>query len=177
MERRDPLRYNHEYLKRKCFALTYTALIWVNFKFPFILFEPRTPALKPLFKEFIFKSNLSPYKYEKESWIEINGISMYHYQLFPKAIINFRTFFFAKLYQGQTTKTSRISTLRCLYISSVVEFYSKFDCLNKSKGLIQLQPSLYSGWGFLPSQWDRQLKFLAYASFLISWSLSKFELI
>ena len=30
---------------------------------------------------------------------------------------------------------------------------------------------------FLGSQWDRQLKFSAYASFLISWSLSKFELI
>ena len=36
-------------------------------------------------------------------------------------------------------------------------------------------------WGglgrFLGSQWDRQLKISAYASFLISWSLSKFELI
>ena len=25
-----------------------------------------------------------------------------------------------------------------------------------SKGLVQLLPRLYSGWGFLPSQWDRQ---------------------
>ena len=29
---------------------------------------------------------------------------------------------------------------------------------------------------FLGSQWERQLKFSAYASLLISWSLSKFEL-
>ena len=37
---------------------------------------------------------------------------------------------------------------------------------------------LWLGLGrFLGSQWDRQLKFSAYASFLISWSLSKFELI
>ena len=49
--------------------------------------------------------------------------------------------------------------------------------LKKSKGLVQLDSSLYSGWGFLGSQWDRQLKFSAYASFLILWSLSKFELI
>ena len=28
------------------------------------------------------------------------------------------------------------------------------------KGLVQLDSSLYSGWGFLGSQWDRQLKFL-----------------
>ena len=33
------------------------------------------------------------------------------------------------------------------------------------KGLVQLVPRLYNGWGFLPSQWDRQLKFSAYASF------------
>ena len=33
------------------------------------------------------------------------------------------------------------------------------------KGLLQLQTRLYSGWGFLPSHWDRQLKFSAYASF------------
>ena len=45
------------------------------------------------------------------------------------------------------------------------------------KGLVQLLPRLYRGWGFLGSQWDRQLKFSAYASFLILWSLSKFELI
>ena len=40
---------------------------------------------------------------------------------------------------------------------------------------------LLCSWGglgrFLGSQWDRQLKFSTYASFLISWSLSKFELI
>ena len=55
---------------------------------------------------------------------------MYHYQLFPKAIINFRTFF-AKLYQGQTTKTSRIALLVHITISSVVEFYVKFDHQNQ----------------------------------------------
>ena len=39
---------------------------------------------------------------------------------------------------------------------------------------------LAHSWGglgrFLGSHWDRQLKFSVYASFLISWSLSKFEL-
>ena len=40
-----------------------------------------------------------------------------------------------------------------------------------SKGLVQHLPRLYSGWGFLTSQCDRQLKFSAYASFMISWSL------
>ena len=39
------------------------------------------------------------------------------------------------------------------------------DQVKKVKGLVQLVPRLYSGWGFLPSQWDRQLKFSAYASF------------
>ena len=37
-----------------------------------------------------------------------------------------------------------------------------------AKGLVQLDSSLYSGWGFLGSHRDRQLKFSAYASFLIS---------
>ena len=31
--------------------------------------------------------------------------------------------------------------------------------LTWSKGLVQLGSRLYSGWEFLPSQWDRQLKF------------------
>ena len=52
-----------------------------------------------------------------------------------------------------------------------------FAVLPNFKGLVQLQPRLYSGWGFHTSQWDRQLKFSAYASFLILWRLSKFELI
>ena len=38
-------------------------------------------------------------------------------------------------------------------------------------------PQLGGLGSFLGSQWDRQLKLSAYASFLISWSLSKFELI
>ena len=38
-----------------------------------------------------------------------------------------------------------------------------------SKGLVQHVPRLYSGWGFLTSQWDRQLEFSAYAWFMISW--------
>ena len=50
-------------------------------------------------------------------------------------------------------------------------------------GMVTVKGSdhLAHSWGglgrFLGSQWDRQLKFSAYASFLISWSLSKFELI
>ena len=55
--------------------------------------------------------------------------------------------------------------------------YMKHQKIYGLTGLVQLVPRLYSGWGFLPSQWDRQLKFSAYASFLISLSLSKFELI
>ena len=53
-----------------------------------------------------------------------------------------------------------------------------FDWLScpPAKGLVQLGSSLYSGWGCLPSKWDRQLKFSAYASFLISWSLSNLSL-
>ena len=31
------------------------------------------------------------------------------------------------------------------------------------RGLVQLGPKLYRGWGFLTSTWDRQLKFSAYA--------------
>ena len=37
--------------------------------------------------------------------------------------------------------------------------------LGWSKGLVQQVPMLYSGWGFLPSRWDRQLKFSAYVFF------------
>ena len=54
--------------------------------------------------------------------------------------------------------------------------FSQFFWFFNLKGLVQLQPRLYSGWGFLPSQWDRQLKFSTYAWFMIFWSLSKFEL-
>ena len=55
--------------------------------------------------------------------------------------------------------------------------YSQFLWFFILKGSDHLAHS-WGGLGcFLGSQWDRQLKFSAYASFLISWSLSKFELI
>ena len=44
------------------------------------------------------------------------------------------------------------------------------------KGLVQFVPSLYSGWGFLTSKWDRQMKFSANAEFGKFWSLTKFYL-
>ena len=46
-----------------------------------------------------------------------------------------------------------------------------------SKGLVQLQPRLYSGWGFLTFQWDRQLKLSANAGIRISGNLTKFQLL
>ena len=46
-----------------------------------------------------------------------------------------------------------------------------------NKGSDHLAHSLGGLGRFLGSQWDRQLKFSAYVSFLIWWSLSKFELI
>ena len=46
-----------------------------------------------------------------------------------------------------------------------------------TKGLIILATARGGLGRFLGSQWDRQLKFSANSSFLISWSLSKFELI
>ena len=61
----------------------------------------------------------------------------------------------------------------CLHLYAVKFIYSD----QATKGSDHLAHS----WGdlgrFLGSQWDRHLKFSAYASFLISWSLSKFELI
>ena len=55
--------------------------------------------------------------------------------------------------------------------------HSLWDTKDGTKGSDHLAHSWGGlGW-FLGSQWDRQLKFSAYASFLISWSLSKFELI
>ena len=48
---------------------------------------------------------------------------------------------------------------------------------NLQKGLDHSGAGSDSSSAFSGSQWVRQLKFSAYASFLISWSLSKFELI
>ena len=71
-------------------------------------------------------------------------------------------------------QTLQFLHLPCWKLIRTIKFiYSE----KASKGLVQLDPRLYSGWWYLPSQWDRQLKFSAYASFLISWSLSKFEII
>ena len=50
-------------------------------------------------------------------------------------------------------------------------------CHSRRKGLDHSGASSNSSGAFYGSQWVRQLKFSAYASFLISWSLSKFELI
>ena len=46
----------------------------------------------------------------------------------------------------------------------------------ENKRLVQLGPSLYSGWEFLTSPWERQVKFSANAWFGIFWNLTKFEL-
>ena len=76
-------------------------------------------------------------------------------------------------YSGSHLKQSILNTGKDKCFTTV-----KFRHFEKAtKGLVQFQLRLYSGWGFLPSHWDRQLKFSAYASFLILWSLSKFELI
>ena len=53
----------------------------------------------------------------------------------------------------------------------------EFPIVKMAKGLDHSGASSDSSGAFLGSQWDRQLKFSAYASFQISWSLSKFELI
>ena len=58
---------------------------------------------------------------------------------------------------------------------------SNLNIRDKAKLSSKGSDHLAHSWGvlgrFLGSQWDRDLKFSAYASFLILWSLSKFELI
>ena len=98
-------------------------------------------------------------------------------QLISKCIFGIFTSF--KKRNEKKSTSSKVEFVRSFLGRNISLKVSIWICLTfrTSKGLVQLGSSLYSGWGFLGSQWDRQLKFSAYASFLISWSLSKFELI
>ena len=66
---------------------------------------------------------------------------------------------------------------KCLNFVKSNQIQLKSYMYTHQKGLIILATARGGLGRFLGSQWDRQLKFSAYASFLISWSLSKFELI
>ena len=69
--------------------------------------------------------------------------------------------------------------ISCFLLFEISQIYQKSELLFTN--IVKGSDHLGFSWGglgrFLGSQWDRQLKFSANASFLISWSLSKFELI
>ena len=65
---------------------------------------------------------------------------MYHYQLFPKAIINFRVLFFCKVISrtdDENFSNFYIALLVHTTISSVVGFYSKFDRKKQIRTLLE----------------------------------------